>query len=208
MKPSIGIFGSKNFNKSLKEVKDFLEFNPIYLDLILESSNSLKVKGFLIDSSVCEDNKTLKMINLIKNKPVLYIKNTEKDYNCTFNSKIIGPSTVLDINEKITYLLSSLKFSENSSIKIKDYILDKNEKKLKKNFNFVVLTEREIDLLELLFKEKKSLSKNTILEKVWKYAADADTHTVETHVYRLRKKIKSKFSDENFILNNKDGYLL
>ena len=54
----------------------------------------------------------------------------------------------------------------------------------------------------------KSVSKSKILREVWKYAAEADTHTVETHIYRLRKKIKSKFLDENFILNNKDGYLL
>jgi len=45
-----------------------------------------------------------------------------------------------------------------------------------------------------------------ILDQVWKYSEDADTHTVETHIYRLRKKIKSNFLDENFILNNKDGY--
>ena len=54
----------------------------------------------------------------------------------------------------------------------------------------------------------KPISKNKILDEVWKYSEDADTHTVETHIYRLRKKIKSKFSDEDFILNNKSGYLL
>ena len=48
--------------------------------------------------------------------------------------------------------------------------------------------------------------KKKILSSVWSYASDADTHTVETHIYRLRKKINDKFSDENFILNNKDGY--
>jgi len=52
------------------------------------------------------------------------------------------------------------------------------------------------------------VSKNKILREVWKYSTSADTHTVETHIYRLRKKVKSKFSDEKFILNNKDGYLL
>ena len=56
--------------------------------------------------------------------------------------------------------------------------------------------------------EKKSLSKNVILSKVWKYATDADTHTVETHIYRLRKKIKEQFLDDNLIINNQDGYLI
>ena len=56
--------------------------------------------------------------------------------------------------------------------------------------------------------EKKAVSKNDILALVWHYATDADTHTVETHIYRLRKKINDKFSDNNFILNNKEGYYL
>ena len=99
-------------------------------------------------------------------------------------------------------------FNQNSSIKIKSYILDKNEKKLIKNKNFILLTEKEIQLLELFLSSSSPLSKNQILENVWKYSSDADTHTVETHIYRLRKKIKSNFSDEKFILNEKKGYLL
>ena len=55
---------------------------------------------------------------------------------------------------------------------------------------------------------KKALSKNFILSSVWGYASDADTHTVETHIYRLRKKISEKFSDDKFIFNTKDGYCL
>ena len=86
--------------------------------------------------------------------------------------------------------------------------MDKNEKKLINNKKYILLTEKEIQLLELFLSYKKPISKDMILNQVWKYSDDADTHTVETHIYRLRKKIKSKFSDENFILNNKDGYLL
>mgnify|MGYP002857436353 FL=1 len=52
------------------------------------------------------------------------------------------------------------------------------------------------------------ISKENILSNVWNYSADADTHTVETHIYRLRKKINDKFMDEKFILNNKKGYYL
>ena len=86
--------------------------------------------------------------------------------------------------------------------------MNKNEKRLVKDKNYISLTEKEIQLLELLLLNEKPISKNKILEEVWKYSTSADTHTVETHIYRLRKKIKSKFKDENFILNNKSGYLL
>ena len=77
-----------------------------------------------------------------------------------------------------------------------------------KDKSYVLLTEKEIQLLELFLSYKKPISKNKILDEVWKYSEDTDTHTVETHIYRLRKKIKSKFLDEDFILNDKNGYLL
>ena len=94
-------------------------------------------------------------------------------------------------------------------IKIKSsYFLNKNEKKLSKSDNFILLTEKEVQLLELFLNTKKPISKENILSSVWNYSADADTHTVETHIYRLRKKIADKFMDVKFILNNKDGYYL
>ena len=118
------------------------------------------------------------------------------------------PTTIAEINALIESSLAKKKFSKNSSIKIKSYLLDKNEKKLIKSNSFVVLTEKEIQLLELLLMKKKTISKNEILSLVWKYAMDVDTHTVETHIYRLRKKIQDKFMDNKFIFNNKDGYYL
>ena len=87
-------------------------------------------------------------------------------------------------------------------------MLDKNEKKLMKKGNYIVLTEKEIQLIELLLIHKEPITKNKILSLVWHYSTDSDTHTVETHIYRLRKKIIDKFSDENFIFNNKEGYYL
>ena len=70
------------------------------------------------------------------------------------------------------------------------------------------MTEKEIQLIELFLNSEKPISKKNILSFVWNYSSDADTHTVETHIYRLRKKIKDKFLDEEFILNDKDGYYL
>ena len=100
------------------------------------------------------------------------------------------------------------KFSINSSIKINNYLLDKNERKLFKDDTYIILTEKEVQLLDLFLNKSKPISKDKILSSVWNYSSDADTHTVETHIYRLRKKINEKFSDDNFILNNKKGYSL
>ena len=116
------------------------------------------------------------------------------------------PTTLSEINSTVEQVVSKKTFRKNSSIKIKDYLLDKNEKKLSKDNNYIILTEKEIQLLELFSTQKKPISKNKILSSVWNYSDDADTHTVETHIYRLRKKINDKFLDEKFILNQKDGY--
>ena len=77
-----------------------------------------------------------------------------------------------------------------------------------KNGISLILTEKEIQLLELFLKSPKPISKNKILSLVWNYASDADTHTVETHIYRLRKKIKEVFNDEVFIRSEKKGYTI
>ena len=140
-----------------------------------------------------------------KAKPVIEVSKLKFDL---FVDKISLPTKFEEINHIIENSVIKKSFSANSSIRIKDYILDKNEKKLLKDKRHVLLTEKEIQLLELFLSYNQPISKNKILDEVWKYSEDADTHTVETHIYRLRKKIKSKFLDENFILNNKNGYLL
>ena len=85
--------------------------------------------------------------------------------------------------------------------------MDKNEKLIRQNKS-VVLTEKEVQLIELFLDNSKPLSKDKILSTVWNYSSEADTHTVETHIYRLRKKINDKFKDNQFIKNNKKGYHL
>ncbi len=118
------------------------------------------------------------------------------------------PTSVKEINNLIDRSDVKRRFNKNSSIKIKSYFLDKNEKKLRKENKFIVLTEKEIRLLEILLEKNEAISKNTILSLVWNYSSESDTHTVETHIYRLRKKINDKFSDDKFILNNKKGYFI
>ena len=118
------------------------------------------------------------------------------------------PTTIEEINKMIEGSVAKNEFAKNSSISIKDYKLDKNEKKLIKDNKAIILTEKEVQLLEVLLNKKKAVSKDDILSLVWQYSAESDTHTVETHIYRLRKKISEKFLDEEFIFNNKKGYYL
>ena len=68
------------------------------------------------------------------------------------------------------------------------------------------LTEKEINTITYLSKSEKPVSIDELQEKVWSYQSDIETHTVETHIYRLRKKIFQSFKDQNFIMSEKNGY--
>ena len=125
-----------------------------------------------------------------------------------YDANLELPTSLKEINTIIENEAAKRKYNKNSSIKVKSYLLNKNEKKLSKLEDFIILTEKEVQLIELFLINKKPISKDKILTFVWNYSADADTHTVETHIYRLRKKITNKFMDEKFILNNNDGYYL
>ena len=99
-------------------------------------------------------------------------------------------------------------YSAQSNININKYILDINSRILKKSDNELKLTEREIDTIIFLKNENKPVKVDVLQKKVWKYAEDLETHTVETHIYRLRKKIKDTFNDDTFIQSKKDGYII
>ena len=208
MRPNVIIFGTENFNKSFNEIKGHLNFKVYFFDSNLDEKKILTNSIILVDAEAFQDTQIEKKIENLKDNNFLLIEHPTKTLKFNCSEKMTRPSDLVDLNKKLTQMTSSLKFNKNSSIMIKDYILDKNEKKLKKGSIYVVLTEREIQLIELLFNQKKSISKSSILKEVWKYADDADTHTVETHVYRLRKKIKEKFSDDKLIINNQEGYLI
>ena len=192
------ILGPVSFTATLNELQPFLKFNPI------KQKNSSDFDAILFHEEALQDEDNKK---IIYNSNCLKIcSSSKKDSSNNFDAFLEIPSTLKEINTVIENVTAKKVFKKNSSIEIKKYLLNKNEKKLSKNENEIILTEKEIQLLELFLYNKKPISKGEILSSVWNYSSDADTHTVETHIYRLRKKINDKFSDENFIINTKDGY--
>ncbi|GIT35799.1 MAG: hypothetical protein Ct9H300mP5_2680 [Candidatus Pelagibacterales bacterium] len=106
------------------------------------------------------------------------------------------------------FLSWQYKFRKGSLINLWVQI-DKNERKIKKNNSVLQLTEKEINFLILFSQNDQPLSRNFILKNVWNFSPPkSDTHTVETHIHRLRKKFSEKFKDNNFIKNNKKGYYI
>jgi hypothetical protein len=207
MKNSLLVFGTKNFKNSLYEIKEFLNLSLIFVNNhAIFNDNISIISALLVDSETCNDIESLSLINSSHNKPILLIEKPGFLKKCNYTNKMSFPIKLSDLKSDIVTLITTKQFNQNSSVKIKDYLIDKNEKRLKKSELSITVTEREIELIELLFNEKKPLSKKNLLEKIWKYSEDADTHTVETHIYRLRKKILGKFNDDKFIINFKTGY--
>ena len=100
------------------------------------------------------------------------------------------------------------KYNYQSNIYIKSYLLNLNSRTIKKNNQNLKLTQKEIDIILFLNDYEKPQKVNVLQNKVWGYSLELETHTVETHIYRLRKKIKDEFKDNNFILSNDDGYFI
>tara|TARA_B100001248_G_scaffold261499_1_gene252895 strand:+ start:2418 stop:3044 length:627 start_codon:yes stop_codon:yes gene_type:complete len=206
-KINVLIHGPDSFISTINELKPFLKFN---LTNNFRLSENMEKADF--DAMICHEIEYKKITKYINNfnkcLKILACSNSNMENKTIFDTILILPTSIDEINKIIEDEIAKRKFNINSSINVKSYTLDKNEKKLLKENIFVILTEKEIQLIELFLYSKKPISKNKILSSVWNYSSDADTHTVETHIYRLRKKINEKFLDSKFILNDKDGYYL
>ena len=194
------VYASDSFVSTLNELRPFLKFN--HFTTVPNTGYDI----ILFHDEVLKDKKIKNLIDKSDFLKVCVSNNKKQISKC--DAIVQLPTTLKEINNTLENIFAKKKFVKNSSIKVKNYLLDKNEKKLIKNSNSIILTEKEVQLIELLLNNPKPLSKDDILSSVWNYSADADTHTVETHIYRLRKKINQKFMDEEFILNSKDGYHL
>ena len=203
---TISIFANKIFFEIIKEIKLFSQFKiKHYEDLDLcvkeaEKENQLVV--FFINP-----------LNKIKinNFPSILISKSSKPISRLFgdfNDQLNMPFTILDFKKKIVSLIAKNEFKKNSLIRLSGYIIDKNERRIKRNNLELQLSEKEVNFLILFSTSKKPINRNLVLKNVWKYSEETETHTVETHIHRLRKKILEKFGDDNFIKNNKKGYYI
>ncbi len=199
-------FGNKEFNNSLLELKNHLNFNLKTLDDVNDINLLENYQGLIIHEDALKNeiiketlkNESMNKIIFCKSKNTRGLENIEK---------LVLPTSIDLINKIVVNNIVKKEFKDNSSLKINNYTLDKNSRRLIKNDISLELTEKEIELIELL-NTKTFTKKKEILSIIWRYASDADTHTVETHIYRLRKKIKKIFNDETFIKNDKKGYTI
>ena len=123
--------------------------------------------------------------------------------NCLALDKV--PIKLEKVIELININFLKNKFSDQSDLKIGKYKLDLNSRKIILNNKTLNLTERETNLI-IFINQKGNVNIKDLQKKVWNYSTDLETHTVETHIYRLRKKMKDNFDDEEFILYDNNGY--
>ena len=116
------------------------------------------------------------------------------------------PINIFKLVEKINIEFLKIQFNSQSEVKVNNYIINLNSREMFANNIKLKLTEKEINTITYLSKSNKPVSVDELQEEVWSYQSDIETHTVETHIYRLRKKILSTFNDEAFIISEKDGY--
>ena len=133
---------------------------------------------------------------------------SNKKYSDIGNQFVLDniPINIFKLVEKINIEFLKIQFNSQSEVKVKNYTIDLNSREMLVNNSKLKLTEKEINTITYLSKSNKPVSINELQDKVWSYQSDTETHTVETHIYRLRKKILNKFNDNEFITSEKNGY--
>ena len=180
------------------EIKSFKKFNEIIQDS--QEKNSSILIASLKDYDL--------FINSKLNIPVLFLNFGSKK-NYTTSAEIINcPFQLNNFVERINVIFLKNKFLNNSNLNILNYEINLNSKEILRDGQKLKLTEREINFILFLKNSNSPQNIKSILKSVWKYSSNLETHTVETHVHRLRKKFFSHFKDDNFIKINKKGYFI
>ena len=174
-------------------------FNSLYQILKeLEEDINFRIIEISNEKSLINEIKKLNNYLIITKKQIL-----------KFNNQFILsqlPIKIFKIIEKLNIEFLKQQFVEQSQVIINDYTIDINAREMFSKNIKLKLTEKEVNTIIYLSKVNKPISINELQTKVWDYHSDIETHTVETHIYRLRKKISKSFLDNNFIISRNNGY--
>ena len=186
-----------------------INFNSLY-EILDEIKENLSFKIIKFENE--EDFKKTPDLDIISGLVI-----SKADHKLLLNHNITDKN-FLDLNdlplslkkllELINIKLIKLKFNQQSNVIIKGYELNLNSKFFSKGSLNLKLTEKEIEVILYLNNTKIKHNVTDLQKNIWGYSADMETHTVETHIYRLRKKISDLFDDEKFILSHKNGYFI
>jgi hypothetical protein len=192
-KQNIFIIGFNLLYEILDEIKDNLS-----LIVIKYENEDAFIKASILDIKdslfISRANQKLLLNKNLTEKNFLDLNNFPLPYN--------------KLTELINIQLIKLRFNHQSRISIKGYELNLNSKFLSKDNLSLRLTEKEIEIIQYLSETRTTHDVLDLQKNIWGYSAEMETHTVETHIYRFRKKISNKFNDDNFILSHQNGYFI
>ena len=193
IKQNIFIINFDTLYEILDEIKEHLSFK------ILKYQNE---EDFIKN---CDLNTKISLLISKSNQKLLSYKNLNEKNFLDLNN---FPLPLNKLVELINIQLIKIKFNHQSKININGYELNLNSKFFFKDGLSLKLTEKEIEVILYLNESREKHDVLNLQKNIWSYSTEMETHTVETHIYRLRKKISNKFNDENFILSHKNGYFI
>ena len=189
------IINLSNFYDIISEVKEHIGYEISKFDN----------KEIFFDKCKSESISTENSILVVKEKEYnFFVKNINEDQIIKFKP----PVNIFTFIENLNVRFIQKKYQDQSNVNVKDFFLDINSRELKKGESILKLTERETDMILFLNNSKKSVNVQTLEKEIWQYSSELETHTVETHIYRLRKKIKAEFGNDDLIKSDKDGYII
>jgi DNA-binding response OmpR family regulator len=180
---TIIVYRFNSLYQILKEIEKYINFN------VIEVST---------EKSLINEIKSLNNFLIITKKKILNF-----DHQFILSQL---PTKMFKIIEKLNIEFLKQQFVEQSKVIINNYIIDINAREMSSKNIKIKLTEKEVNTIIYLSKVNKPISANELQTKVWDYNSNLETHTVETHIYRLRKKISQNFLDDNFIISRNNGY--
>jgi len=175
------------------------KFTSLY-HILDELGLDLNLRIISADSKVSLNEKLKNLKN--------YIIISNKKYPDLDNQFVLEniPINISRLIEKMNIEFLKIQFNSQSHVKLNNYTIDFNSREMFIESTKLKLTEKEINTITYLSKSIKPVSIDELQERVWSYQSDIETHTVETHIYRLRKKISNTFNDNEFIVSKKNGY--
>ena len=189
---------------SLQNLKDFKDVEAILKSPLVD----IYVFLFFIDDL---DMLDLKELNKIKYPKIFFSQDTENFKNIKENVLSIFlklPINYQDLEKIIKLSILKFKFLFQSKVEIGKYNLDKNVRAIMHGKKLVKLTEREMDIILYLYGKKEGATKQEIMKDIWSHGEEIDSHTYETHLYRLRQKIQNKLNDKKFITVKNSRYFI
>ena len=210
---TLNIIGQRILADVLKEKEDIIKMNILFFENLGDYLKNIKdniIKNIVVTH--LSNFESIEQSNFKIDNPIFYL--TSKKNNINVKTKlqryelIYCPFNLKNFIEKINLAYIKSKFVINSKVELLNYTINLNTREIITGQNKLKLTEREKDFLLFLKNSKKPQTIRNILESVWGYSKGIETHTVETHVHRLRKKFLNSFNDNNFIKNNKKGYYI